>query len=297
MHLDLRQLRQFVAIVELGSFRRAAGALHIAQPALSVSIQKLEHAVGVKLLERLPKGVIATAAGEALLPDARRSVFHADQARMCARRVALGEIGELRLGFVCSATYAVLPQRLPRFRSTYPQVRISLREETTVRMLELLRSNELDAALIRGTLANHPEFDSHVIETDDLVLSVPVTHALARRRQVRLADLRDECFVLNSREEVPGLFHLAWGLCQQAGFSPRITQEAIQVQTIISVVASGQGIALVPKAARAYPNRHVRFIDLVDPQTKNVLHLSMVMLRDTDSPMLQRFREIMLGAS
>ena len=108
MAIDLRQLRQFVIIAELGSYRRAADALHIAQPALSVSIQKLEHAVGVPLLVRGAKGVTLTPAGDALMADARRALFHTDQARQAARRVALGEWGTLRLGFVGSATYMLL---------------------------------------------------------------------------------------------------------------------------------------------------------------------------------------------
>ncbi|OZI20669.1 LysR family transcriptional regulator [Bordetella genomosp. 9] len=293
MHLDLRQLRQFVTIVELGGFGRAAQALHIAQPALSVSIRKLELAVGVTLLERLPRGVRPTAAGQALLVDARRSVFHADQARISARRIALGEMGTLRLGFVGSATYSVLPQRLPRFRSRYPDVRISLREETSLGLLRMLNTNELDAALVRGTLSQHPEFESNIVETDNLVLSVPASHPLSRRRRVRLIDLRDECFIMHSEEEVPGLYHLARRTCEQAGFTPRTGQQAIQVQTIISVVASGMGIALVPGAARAYPNPHVRFIDLADRHARDALHLSLVVARGFGNPTIKRLQDVM----
>ena len=111
---------------------------------------------------------------------------------------------------------------------------------------------------------------------------------------MRLIDLRDQCFVLHSQNEVPGLYHLALGMCQHAGFAPQVSQQAIQVQTIISVVAAGMGVALVPKAARAYPNPHVRFIDLADQQARNALHLSLVMPRDTNNPTAQRLRTVMI---
>ena len=145
MAMDLRQLRQFVTIAELGSYRRAAELLHIAQPALSVSIQKLEHGVGVQLLDRGAKGVSLTPAGAALMADARRADCRACSAWNRARRVALGELGRLRLGFVGSATYMLLPRCLPEFRRRYPDVELALREDRTLRLAEMLRANEIDA--------------------------------------------------------------------------------------------------------------------------------------------------------
>ncbi|MET0184839.1 MAG: LysR substrate-binding domain-containing protein [Achromobacter sp.] len=294
MSVDLRQLRQFVAIAELGSFRRAADVLHIAQPALSVSIQKLEHAVGVKLLDRSAKGVTVTPAGEALMQDARRSLFFADQARRSARRVALGELGDLRLGFVGSATYALLPQCLPRFRARYPQVQLALREETTVRLIEMLRANEIDAAVIRGPIADDPDLAVTQVERDDLILAVPTAHALADAKHVALHALRGQDFVLYAHDKVPGLFSVTHELCRRAGFSPRVSQEAIQVQTVVSLVASGMGVALVPAVTRAYSNPHVRFIDLIDDDARGALSLSIVINRDSASASAGRLRDAML---
>lgn len=190
MAIDLRQLRQFVTIAELGSYRRAADALHIAQPALSVSIQKLEHAVGVPLLARGAKGVTLTPAGEALMADARRALFHTEQARQAARRVALGEWGTLRLGFVGSATYTLLPRCLPAFRAQYPDVQLELREDSTVGLAAMLRANDIDAGLVRGPLAEDPALDSWVVEHDDLILAVPAGHPLAGAAPVELSRAR-----------------------------------------------------------------------------------------------------------
>ncbi|WP_144638268.1 LysR substrate-binding domain-containing protein [Bordetella genomosp. 13] len=321
MSLDLRHLRQFVAIAELGSYRRAAEALHIAQPALSVSIQKLEHAVGVQLLERGARGVTLTAAGEALMEDARRALFHADQARLAARRVALGESGRLRLGFVGSATYELLPRCLPAFRAQYPDVQLELREDSTIGLVAALRANELDGGLVRGPLADDPELASWVVERDDLILALPAGHPLAERGAgrsgpagrgpagrgpadrgpadrgpavcgaINLRDMRRESFVMYAPAKVPGLYGVAAALCRKAGFSPRVSQEAIQVQTLVSLVASGLGVALVPGVTRAYTTPHVVFAPIADADARDALALSLVTLRDTHCMPVLRLRD------
>lgn len=293
MAIDLRQLRQFVTIAELGSYRRAAEALHIAQPALSVSIQKLEHSVGVLLLERGAKGVSLTPAGAALMQDARRALFHADQARQSARRVALGESGRLRLGFVGSATYMLLPRCLPPFRRRYPDVELELREDSTLRLAEMLRANELDAGLVRGPLAEDATLTSWVVERDSLILALPADHPRASG-PVALQSFRGEPFVTYAPDKVPGLHGVAQALCRKAGFSPRVSQEAIQVQTLVSLVASGLGVALVPGVTRAYTTPHVAFVDLLDADARDALALSLVAPRQTSCAPALKLRDLML---
>jgi len=287
-------MRQFVAIAELGSFRRAAEALHIAQPALSVSIQKLEQSVGVQLLTRGAKGVTLTLAGEALIADARRALFHADQAQQAARRVGLGEWGALRLGFVGSATYALLPSRLPAFRMAYPEIQLDLREDTTARLVAMVTANELDAAVVRGPIAHDGILQGWAVESDQFVLAVPASHALAARGRVALAEARSENFVMYSPVQVPGLHSVAQSACRRAGFSPRISQQAIQVQTLVSLVASGMGVALVPSVTRAYSSPLVRFLELTDQDTGDALALSLVTHRMTANAAVQRLCGIML---
>jgi len=287
-------MRQFVAIAETGSFRRAAQALHIAQPALSVSIQKLEQSVGVQLLERGSKGVTLTLAGEALISDARRALFHADQAREAARRVGLGEWGALRLGFVGSATYALLPSRLPAFRAAFPDIQLDLREDTTARLVAMITANELDAAVVRGPIAHHELLQSWAVESDHFVLAVPASHPLALRKRVALSQARSESFVMYSPVLVPGLYSVAQSACRRAGFSPRISQQAIQVQTLVSLVASGMGVALVPSVTRAYSSPLVKFLELTDRDAGDALALSLVTNRMTTNAAVQHLREIML---
>ncbi|ALM86676.1 LysR family transcriptional regulator [Bordetella sp. N] len=289
--MDLRQLRQLVTIAELGSYRRAAEVLHIAQPALSVSIQKLEHLVGVQLLERGTRGVTLTAAGEALVTDARRALYHADQARQAARRVGLGEWGTLRLGFVGSATYTLLPRLLPAFRGACPDVGLELREDSTVGLLAMLRSGEIDAALVRGPAADDPLLASWALERDDLILAVPRGHPLALLESAPLCAARGEAFVVYSPKMVPGLYGVTQELCRSAGFTPRIGQEAIQVQTVVSLVASGMGVALVPGVARVYSTPHVVFVPLTDARAHSALALSLVTHREGANAAVLKLRD------
>lgn len=291
MAIELRNLRQFVAIAELGSYRRASQALFIAQPALSVSIRKLEEAVGTTLLERGARGVTLTQAGEALLADARRALFHAEQGRQAARMVALGEGGRLRVGFVGSATYALLPRCVPGFRRQYPNVRLELCEGTSVDVMEMLRAHQVDAGFIRGPVAEDPEIDMQVVETDDLMLAVPADHPVGRRPVVALSECSGETFVVYSVDRVPGLHNITMAACAKAGFTPRAGQEATQVQTVVSLVASGLGIALVPAATRLFSHPGVRFVALSDAAARAALALSLVIPHTAPSAAALRLRD------
>lgn len=293
--MKLRQLQQFVTIAELGSYRRAAEALFIAQPALTVSMQKLEHDMGAQLFERGARGAELTAAGQALLEDARRVLFHADQARRSVHMVVHGESGRLRLGFVGSATYALLPRTIPPFRARYPDIEVSLLEERTVVLLDMLRANAIDAALVRGPVATEPHLESWVVERDDFVLAVNRAHPLADAGSVSLGAFSADPFVMYSAQEVPGLHGVVLALCARAGFAPVVHQEAVQVQTVVSLVASGLGVALVPGVARAYSNPHVCFLTLTDADAREAIALSLVTHRDTRCMPVVRLRDSMLA--
>ncbi len=293
MAISLRQFQQLIAIAELGSFRRAAEKLFIAQPALSISIQKMEQEVGTPLLERGTKGVELTPAGQAMLQDARTTLFYADQACRAAQLVAQGESGCLRLGFVGSATYHLLPTSLNTFRARYPNVKLALHEDSTIGLLNLVRTHELDAAVVRGPITEDPTLESWTLQHDDLVLAVPAGHHLAKHKQVQLSACSQDGFLLYASTVAPGLHSVALGLCQAAGFTPCINQEAIQVQTMVSLVASGTGIALVPGVTREYANNHVRYIELADAGAHRCISLLLVAKRSCVSPILKKLREIM----
>lgn len=294
MTLTVRQLQQFIAIAEQGSYRQASEILFTAQPALSVSMKRLEETVEAQLFERKARGVELTPAGHALLVHAHEALYHIEQAKQSARLTARGELGRFCLGFIGSVTYHLLPQCLPEFRKLYPNVQLVLREESTLRLLELLRSHEVDAALIRGDWSQHEELHGQVVQRDDLMLAVPTNHPLAQQSQIDLALCAELSFLSYSSSAVPGLYRLTKQLCQAVGFEPRISQEAIQVQTLISLVASGMGVALVPSNASYYTNPRVSFVSLSNPQAHGCLSLSLVTLRQKTLPVVSYLVEVLL---
>ena len=148
MTTDLRQLRYFVAVAEEMHFGRAADRLHMTQPPLSQAIQSLESQLGTALFDRTRRSVALTAAGRALLPEARRLLQQASALKTLAMRAAAGESGQLSIAFVSSADYSVLPSSLREFRTAYPSVHIELQEATTDVQLNLLAENKLDLGIL-----------------------------------------------------------------------------------------------------------------------------------------------------
>ncbi|MFA7437792.1 LysR family transcriptional regulator [Castellaniella sp.] len=297
MTTTLKQLQQLVMLSEERNFRRAAERLFMAQPALSVSIRKMEHQIGVKLVQRDSRGATLTPAGEAMLQEARSALFHAEQALRLARGVGAGEVGSLRLGFVNSAIHELLPATLSRFRTHYPEIQFELSEDSTWEIIRRIEAYELDAGIVRGPIALSANLKTWVIEHDDLMLVVPEHHRFADREYISLKECQSEEFVLFGSFRTPGLHSVALGLCHAAGFTPRISQEAIQVQTLVGLVASGTGIALVPTITRNHTRARARFIPLTDPGARQCLSLSLTTRREQISPTVRRLCEVMMAVA
>lgn len=289
--MDLRQLRQLVVLAETLNFRRAAERLHIAQPPLSISIRRLEESLDARLFERGRRGVRLTEAGRAALHDARLAIFHAEQARRAVRAAAAGEVGTLRVGFVGSATYALLPRALPEFRRRFPRVQLELIESTTARILARVEEEAFDVGIVRYPVVRATPLLLQTIERDVFAAVLPARHPLARSRRLALADLAAEPFVFYSAAEVPGLHAVALLACQSAGFTPQVSQEAVQVQTVVSLVESGFGVALAPSVAQRHAPERVVFRRLADPQSALAVGLALVCKAETETELVKRFRE------
>lgn len=285
---SLRQLTHFVTVADAGSFSVAAERAFVAQPALSMSIRKLETAIGVELFERRARGVELTPAGRALLEEARRTLASATRGRDNARLAASGELGLVRLGFVGSAIYRLLPSRLPSFAAAYPGVKLELSEGVTVTLLQGMREGRLDVAVIRLPADDITGFRITEVEHDDLIAVLPSHHPLARRRAIDLADLAHDPFILFSRTQVPRLRGTTIDACLQAGFTPRVAQEATQAFTMVGLVGSGLGVALVPGVIRRFANEQVRFVPLRDPGTRHRLTLALAVPEGGSSAATER---------
>ena len=295
--MNLRQLQQFLALAETGNFHRAAERLHMAQPPLSVSIRKLEEELGSRLFERTASGAVLTAMGEAMLHDARCALFHAQQCRQAVHDARVGEGGLLRLGIIGSATYALLPQLIPSLRQRYPKIELELTEATSSEILEGLASRRFDAGLVRYPLLDPSGFDLLPLDRDDFVLAVSETSPLAQRDAIALSEAAHEPFIMYPQHKVPGLSALAMMRCQFSGFAPRVSQEAMQVQTIMSLVASGLGVGLVAGVARLVVPPGVKCLVLTDNPPGFQLSIALARRAGETSMLVARFTDFVRGFS
>lgn len=248
--MELRQLRYFMAVAEAGNFSRAAATLHMSQPPLSVQVKALEDELGVRLLERSNHGATLTPAGAAFLEEARAALARLESARRRAQLAGKGDIGMLSVGFVSIADYGVLPPALKSFRAAFPQVEVQLHELTTDAQIRELRANRLDMGIALAPV-DDPELDFRRLHDEELVLALPSGYRAGRAQDaIDLRLLAAESFIVPPRDIAPGLHDVIIAQCRAAGFTPRITQHARQMQTVISLVSSGMGFALVPSSVR-----------------------------------------------
>ena len=260
--MELRQLRHFVALAETLNFHRAAAALNMTQPPLSLSIRKLEEQLGSPLFERHARGVALTEAGSAALAHAREALNAAEALTQSVRETAAGDRGQLRVGFVGSATYALIPAVVPAFRRQRPQVDLSLKEATSLEVVRALEEGALDVGLLRTPLLQVGRVALEPLYKEELILVTPRDHPLGQRSEVRLEELRDEPLVVYDRRQVPNLWSLTVMSCEAAGFLPKIAEEASQIHTMIALVESGLGLALAPSIMRRAGSDRVRYLRL-----------------------------------
>jgi DNA-binding transcriptional LysR family regulator len=275
---DLRQLRHFVAVAERLHFGRAAVALHISQPPLSRSIRDLEARLGVTLLARTRRKVELTPEGARFLEDARRLLAQFEHAVLEVGRMAAGHGGQLRLGFVSLADFGVLPALLKAYKSARPGVALALREMLSPDQAAALTAGELDFGLLLPPVlppASGADLEHVVVQRERFVAALPSRHRLARARgPLAVRELAHEAFVMAPREIAPGLHDIVAALTARAGFAPRVAQEAIQMQTVVSLVSSGLGVALVPASVANLGRRGVAYREIADAHPKLDLWLA-----------------------
>jgi DNA-binding transcriptional LysR family regulator len=275
---ELRQLRHFVAVAERLHFGRAAAALHISQPPLSRSIRSLEARVGATLLARSRRRVELTAEGARFLEEAKRVIAQLERAVEEVGRMAAGAGGRLRIGFVSLADYGVLPGLLRAYKAARPGVALSLREMLTPEQAAALAAGELDFGLLLPPVSV-PDLEHLVVQRERFLAALPARHRLAREvgrkaRPLAVRELAEEAFVMVPREIAPGLHDIVAGLAARAGFAPRVAQEALQMQTVVSLVSSGLGVALVPSSLANLGRRGVAYREIADPHPRLDLWLA-----------------------
>ncbi len=294
LRLELRQWRQFEALAEELHFGRAAARLHMTQPPLTQAIAGLETALGVRLFDRTQRSVRITPAGAALLPEVRELLARAQALPELARAAAAGELGRLRLAFVSTVGFELLPRWVRAFREQWPQVSLELIEATGDVQLELLARGEVDAGFVLhspGFVA--PGLAQALIATEPLVVALPESHPLALAERPALHSLLAEPLVIFPRRILPSLFDAIFALYNAAGRVPQVSQEAIQMQTIVNLVSAGLGMAWVPPSVRQFQRPGVVYRSVAWPRGRAVpaCETSLVWKADAMSPALAHFIE------
>lgn len=284
--IELRHLRYFITVAEELHFGRAADRLHMAQPPLSQQIKQLEIALGFQLFYRTKRSVQLTEAGQVFLLESRKLFKQLDQAIESGRQVSRGESGQLVIGFISSSAYSVLPEMLRSFRSQVPEVRLELHEMPTNEQIEWLRQGKIDLGILRPPVEDHSLHLSTILR-EPMVVALPESHPLIDQSAIALANLSRESFVLFPRPLSPRVYDQIISLCQQAGFSPNIVQEAMQMQTIVSLVAGGMGVSIVPISLQNMQRTGVVYKPLAEPTP--YAEVAIAWRQQDTAPSLQRF--------
>jgi DNA-binding transcriptional LysR family regulator len=288
--MELRHLRYFVAVAEELHFSRAAERVGIAQPPFSQQIRALEDEIGARLLLRTKRTVKLTAAGQAFLVEARKTLALSEQALQTARRAARGEVGKLAVGFVSSAVYGKFAGVFGRMRDRFPDVALTLQELTSEQQVKAVTASQIDVGLLRPPVMAGDSLALRAIETEPLVAALPSEHPLAQETTISLQAMAGESFLLVPRQLGPGFYDQVIGYCARAGFAPRVVQEASTAQTIVSLIAGGMGVSVVPASLQSLRRDGVVYRPFKDPTL--VTDLAVLWRQQDASGVLTAFLEI-----
>jgi DNA-binding transcriptional LysR family regulator len=265
--MELRHLRYFVAVAEELHFRRAAERLHVAQPAVSEQVRKLEEELGVRLLNRTQRSVSLTDAGSAMLEEARRVLLQAERAIAVARDTSSSAATRLRVGYLPDSLPAEVPRALQELGRTMPNLQVSLETGAARKLIEEVRAGRLSAAVV-SLPAPTAGLQRTLLGTQSAVVALPVMHAHATDDEVDLERLAPERIVLLPREVNPAFYDGVLSLCRDAGLSPTIVHTLEpRVELALLAVSSGDGLAILPESvAGAVAVAGIRLVPLAADQ-------------------------------
>src|SRR5918998_179429 len=273
--MDLRQLRYFVAVAEESHFGRAAQRLHMSQPPLSTQIKALEAELGVELLNRSTRQVALTDAGRTFLERARAILAAVEEAREAARGAEHGAQGRLHVGFISSATLSLLPPSIRLFRERFAGVELELKELTSAQQIDALYEGGIRVGLVRLPL-RAPGIRLEPVLEERLVVALPSGHALEGLDRVSLEAIADLPLIFFTRQLIPGFHAQIVELFQRVGAFPKVAQHAVHLQTIVGLVASGVGIAILPSSAERVSREDAVYRALDVPDAKSWMGLAWV---------------------
>lgn len=271
--MDIRQLRYFVAVAEERHFGRAAKRLHLSQPPLSMQIKNLEHELGVELFERSTRRVALTDAGRILLERARGILSLTEEAAEAVKGAEAGLGGRLEVGFISSATLSLLPPAIRLFRERFSGVELDLKELTSAQQVDALYEGEIRLGLVRLPL-RAPGIQLEPVLEESLVVALPSGHPLEALDRVPVGEIVDLPMIFFTRHLIPGFHAQIVELFQRVGGFPKVVQHAVHLQTIVGLVASGLGVAVLPGSAERITREGVVYRALDEPDATSWMGLA-----------------------
>lgn len=257
--IDIHKLKAFVAVVEESNISRAAVRLNMQQPPLTRMIKSLENELSTDLLKRLPRGVEVTEAGKALYQEALTILAHAQAIPKRVQNISMGLEGQINIGFTNSVgLHPFLPALLRNFREAFSAVSIQLEEDGSSSLIDSIINDKNDIVFLRKPAPiGFGLISLHVLD-EPLIVALPNNHPLANQTDaIHILDLETYDFVLYRRLAGQDLFDNILASCYQAGFSPKIVQEAPRLTSSLNLIAAGIGLSIVPASIRDFWNKQI----------------------------------------
>jgi len=287
--MDLTRLHHFVAVAEELHFRRAAARLGMSQPPLSLSIKRLEESLGVRLFERTRWRVNLTPAGQALLTEARQILNHATLAERVTKRAASGSLSQLRIGTIPGTLVKVLPRAIKAFRGKWPGVHIHLFEHSPQAYLKGLHEGKLDLAVFTLHTVDPAGLAVRTIERSRFVAAVPFNSPLAKRKNIKLAELADFPFVMFPAKVDPHFYASVTAACNEANFVPNLVQEVGHIFTMLNMIANDVGVSLLTESTTLCDVGRVSFVPIIDLPEYCYTETAIAWVPHAASPLLKAF--------
>lgn len=291
--MEFRHIRSFLSVAETLNFGRSAELLHLSQPALSLQIKALEDELKVQLLDRNRQGTMLTEAGKAFRCEADAVVERMEFAKRKAQWAAAGKLGHIRLGFVCSAGFEIVPNLLTRFRKRFPDVEFDIRSILNEEQLRMIGDGSLDVGFIRLPVDPRKDIEVTTIHREPFVAILPPSHPLSTKTDIYLKELKGNPFVLYKRECAPGFHELLLRMLSNAGVIPNVVQTAGELSSLIPLVNAGIGVSIVPQSA---PKRIVSKVGVCSiADTLPDAEIGLAVARHHPTPVVRRFCDLACG--
>ncbi|WP_184220667.1 LysR family transcriptional regulator [Granulicella aggregans] len=283
--LEIKHIRSFLAVAKALNFSRAARTLHLSQPALSTQIKGLEAHLGVSLFMRNRRRVTLTPAGSVFQVDADALMQQLAEMELRVRRTSMGDIGNLRIGFVASATPGLVPAVVLAFKKQYPGVSLELKNVPTVQQVEGLRSGVIDAGFVRLPVTE-ADLSVSLVHREPFAMVLSKINPLTKKKDWGLEDLMGEPFIAYGERWAPAFYQRWTSICRAAGFTPNVVQETGEMDTAIALVAAGLGVAILPEGVTRR-NRRILAVKVLSRQ-KIQSEIGVAVLADRQTPLVKR---------